>query len=69
MRVLNALQLKKGAKADSKGYPTSSSLTQPMQFLPAKGKDKDWAAWNLDWLELQGMQYLRKTSRKMLIKI
>ena len=66
MRVLNALQLKKGAKADSKGYPTSSSLTQPMQFLPAKEKDADWAAWNLDWLELQGMQYLRKTARKML---
>mgnify|MGYP003144636954 CR=1 FL=1 len=66
MRVLNALQLKKGAKADSKGYPTSSSLTQPMQFLPAKDKDKDWAAWNLDWLELQGIQYLRKTARKML---
>ena len=66
MRVLNALQLKKGAKADSKGYPTSSSLTQPMQFLSSTDKNKDWAAWNLDWLELQGMQYLRKTSRKML---
>ncbi len=66
MRVLKALQLKKGEIADSKGYTTSSSLTQPMQFLSSTDKNKDWAAWNLDWLELQGMQYLRKTARKML---
>ena len=52
MRVLNALQMKKGAKADSKDYPSTASLTQPVQFLPAKKKDDDWAAWNLDWLEL-----------------
>ena len=66
MRVLNALQMKKGAKADSKDYPSTASLTQPVQFLPAKKKDDDWAAWNLDWLELEGMEYLKKTSRKTL---
>ena len=55
MRVLNALQMKKGAKADSKDYPSTASLTQPVQFLPAKKKDDDWAAWNIDWLEMQGM--------------
>ena len=66
MRVLNALQLKKGAKADSKDYPASASLTQPVQFLPAKKKTDDWAAWNLDWLEMQGMEHLRKSSRKLL---
>tara|TARA_R100000664_G_scaffold782_1_gene2279 strand:- start:58094 stop:60856 length:2763 start_codon:yes stop_codon:yes gene_type:complete len=66
MRVLNALQIKKGAKADNDGYPASASLTQPVQFLPAKKKTDDWAAWNLDWLELQGMQYLRNNSRKIL---
>jgi hypothetical protein len=65
MRVLNALQLKKGAKADN-SFPTNSSLTQPTQFLPAKKKDDDWAAWNLDWLELQGMEYLRHNARKIL---
>ena len=32
MRVLNAMQLKNGAKAES--GPTFSSLTQPTQFLP-----------------------------------
>jgi hypothetical protein len=65
MRVLNALQMKKGAKADS-SYPSSASLTQPLQFISAKKKDDDWAAWNLDWLEVQGLDYLRHTSRKIL---
>jgi hypothetical protein len=65
MKVFNAMQLKSGAKAES-GYPTTSSLTQPIQFLPAKEKNDDWAAWNLDWLELQGMQFLRQNARKLL---
>ena len=65
MQVFNAMQLKAGAKAQS-GYPTTASLTQPVQFLPAKEKNDDWAAWNLDWLELQGMYFLRKNARKLL---
>ena len=64
MKVFNAMQLKNGAKAES-GYPTTASLTQPIQFLPAKKKDDNWAAWNLDWLELQGMQFLRQNARKL----
>ena len=64
MRVLNAMQLKNGAKAE--GGPTFSSLTQPVQFLPYKKKDDDWAAWNLDWLELQGIEFLRINSRRLL---
>lgn len=64
MKVYNALQLKKGAKGD--GYPTTSSLTQPVQFLPAKKKDDDWAAWNIDWLELQGIQFLKVNARRLL---
>ena len=66
MRVLNALQMKKGAKVDGGDSPASSSLTQPIQFLSAKKKDDDWAAWNLDWLELQGMEYLKHNARKIL---
>ena len=65
MKVFNAMQLKKGAKADS-GYPSTSSLTQPIQFLPSKKKNEDWAAWNLDWLELQGLQFLKQNARKLL---
>jgi len=64
MKVYNALDLKKGAKGE--GYPTTTSLTQPIQFLPAKEKDDDWAAWNIDWLELQGMEFLRLNARKLL---
>jgi len=64
MRVLNAMQIKSGAKGE--GYPTSSSLTQPIQFLPAKKKDNDWKAWNMDWLELQGLEFLRLNARRLL---
>ena len=64
MRVLNAMQLKKGAKAES--GPTYSSLTQPIQFIPFSEKTDDWAAWNLDWLELQGVEFLRTNARRLL---
>ena len=65
MKVFNAMQLKNGAKADS-SYRSSTSLTQPIQFLPSAKKDENWAAWNLDWLELQGMNFLKQNSRKLL---
>ena len=65
MKVFNAMQLKNGAKAES-GYSASNSLTQPIQFISAKKKDANWAAWNLDWLEVQGMNFLKQNSRKML---
>ena len=64
MRVLNAMQLKNGAKAES--GPTFSSLTQPTQFLSYSKKTDDWAAWNLDWLELQGIEFLRINARRLL---
>jgi len=64
MRVLNAMQMKNGAKAES--GPTFSSLTQPVQFLPYKEKTDSWAAWNLDWLELQGIEFLKVNSRRLL---
>ena len=64
MKVLNAMQMKNGARAES--GPTFSSLTQPVQFLPYKKKTDDWSAWNLDWLELQGIEFLRVNSRRLL---
>jgi hypothetical protein len=64
MKLYNALDLKKGAKAE--GYQATSSLTQPVQFLPQKDKDDDWAAWNIDWLEIQGVEFLRVNARKLL---
>jgi len=64
MRVLNAMQLKSGAKA--KGYSASSSLTQPIQFISANDKDDNWRAWNMDWLELQGLEFLKLNARRLL---
>jgi hypothetical protein len=64
MKVYNALQLKNGAKID-KG-PLNATLSQPLQFISAKEKDDDWAAWNLDWLETKGMKQLKKNARRLL---
>jgi len=63
MQVYNAMQLKKGAKAE---HNRMGTLTQPMQFLPKKKKDDDWAAWNLDWLEWQGMKQLKRNARRLM---
>jgi hypothetical protein len=62
MQLYNAMQLKNGAKAE---YNRMSTLTQPIQFIPRKEKDDDWAAWNLDWLEWQGMKQLRRNARRL----
>ena len=64
MRVLNAMQLKKGAKA--KGPSVHASLTQPIQFVSSREKDENWTQWNMDWLETRGLDYLRKNARKVL---
>ena len=63
MKVYNALQLKKGAKVEQDRF---QSITQPLQFLPAKDKDADWAAWNMDWLEWQGLKQLRVNARRLM---
>tara|TARA_R100001480_G_scaffold22125_2_gene32299 strand:+ start:3089 stop:5839 length:2751 start_codon:yes stop_codon:yes gene_type:complete len=63
MQVFNALQLKKGAKAKQERMGT---LTQPLQFLPKKDKTQEWAAWNLDWLEWNGLKQLRRNSRRLM---
>jgi hypothetical protein len=63
MQVYNAMDLKSGKKAQ---YNKMGTLTQPIQFLPYKEKDDEWRAWNLDWLEFQGMKQLRRNARKLL---
>ena len=62
MQLYNAMQLKNGAKAE---YNKMSTLTQPIQFIPRKDKDDDWAAHNLDWLEWQGMKQLGRNARRL----
>jgi hypothetical protein len=62
-KIYNALQLKAGAKVD---YNRMGTFTQPVQFLLEKDKDEAWGAWNMDWLEMQGMKQLRRNARKLL---
>ncbi len=63
MEILNALQLKKGKRAE---YNRLGNITQPLQFLPAKDKDDDWTAWNMDWLEWQGLKHIRRNARRLM---
>ena len=63
MQVYNALQLKKGAKSK---HNRLGSITQPLQFLSNKDKDDEWAAWNLDWLEWNGLKQIRRNARRLL---
>jgi hypothetical protein len=63
MQVYNALQLKNGAKVEQNRL---GSLTQPLQFLPKKEKTDEWAAWNLDWLEWQGLKQVTRNARRLM---
>jgi hypothetical protein len=63
MQVYNALQLKKGAKVQ---HNRMGSITQPLQFLPKEQKDQEWAAWNLDWLEWNGLKQIRMNARRLM---
>jgi hypothetical protein len=63
MQVYNALQLKGGAKVKQNRM---GSITQPLQFLPKAEKDQEWAAWNLDWLEWNGLKQIRKNARRLM---
>jgi hypothetical protein len=63
MQVYNALQLKKGAKVEQQRL---GSITQPLQFIPKKEKDAEWSAWNLDWLEWNGLKQLRSHARRLM---
>ena len=63
MQVLNAMQLKSGAKAE---YNRMGSITQPIQFIPKKEKDQTWTAWNMDWHEWQGLKQIRRNARRLM---
>jgi len=63
MKVLNAMQMKSGAKAE---YNRMGSITQPIQFIPRKDKDDNWTAWNLDWLEWNGLKQIRRNARRLM---
>ena len=63
MKIFNALDLKKGAKAE---HNRLWNVSQPLQFLPKSEKDDQWAAWNLDWLEWNGLKQIRRNAKKLM---
>ena len=63
MQIINAMQAKKGAKVSQNRM---GAITQPLQFLSSKDKDEEWAAWNLDWLEWNGLKQIRRNARKLM---
>lgn len=63
MQVYNALQAKNGAKTK---HNRMGSITQPLQFIPKSEKDEEWAAWNLDWLEWNGIKQIRRNARRLM---
>ena len=63
MQVINALQAKNGKKVEQNRL---GSVTQPLQFIPKAEKDEGWAAWNLDWLEWQGLKQIRRNARRLM---
>lgn len=63
MKVLNAMDLKSGKKAEQTRIGT---ITQPVQFLPKSEKTDEWAAWNMDWLEWNGLKQIRRNARRLM---
>ena len=63
MQIINAIQAKNGAKTD---HNKLGSITQPLQFIPKKEKDEQWAAWNLDWVEWKGLVQIRRNARRLM---
>ena len=63
MKIYNALDLKKGKKAETKRL---WAVSQPLQFIPKKEKDPEWTAWNLDWLEWNGLKQVRVNAKRLM---
>lgn len=63
MQVYNAMQLKAGAKVEANRM---GSLTQPLQFISKTDKTDEWAGWNMDWIEWQGLRQIRKNARRLM---
>lgn len=66
MAVLNAIQLKNGAKAEPLYGKTLGGIYQPYQMLPQKEKDPQWCAQVIDYIEWTGMRQLKRTANRML---
>jgi len=62
MQLFNAIDLIKGKKTEGNRLGT---LTRPVQFLPQEEKTEKWAEENLDWLEMEGIQQIRRSVKRL----
>lgn len=63
MKILSALQLKDGAKTK----PNAMGVyQQPVQFLPREDKTEEWACWNLDFFEWQGLKQITQKAPRLM---
>lgn len=67
MEVINALQASQPGRKLSKPR-RYGALNQPTQFLPDADKDDQWVMDNADWLEWEGIRYIRYNAPKLLKK-
>ena len=63
MQIINAMQAKAGVKTSQNRMGT---ITQPLQFISKKDKTQEWAAWNIDWIEWQGLKQLKRNARRLM---
>ena len=63
MEILNAIDLKKGKRTKKNRFGV---FTQPIQFIPQDEKDEEWAKWNMDWLEWQGIKQIMAKARRIM---
>jgi len=64
MRIVNALQVKQGAKVDRNNR--LGLIVQPLQFLPEKEKDDVWLASCVDYFEWQGIKQISRNAKRLL---
>lgn len=62
MEVLSSKDLLNGKRAKNKRL---YGVTQPLQFIKSDRKNQEWAAWNMDWLEWNGLKQIRANSRRL----
>lgn len=67
MQLISSYQLLTGYKSNKPPQFSSpvTSLIQPIQMLPYSEKTDEWRVWNMNWLELQGMDQIRLKFKRL----
>jgi hypothetical protein len=64
--VVNAIQMKNGAKVTPLYGGSLGSIYQPFQMLPQKDKDPIWISQCIDYIEWTGIRQLQRNANKLL---